>query len=180
MFSSICRKSGTALPLFAVLICFSTLLSAQTGGPASEGPLTERERAMLERIELLEKRLAVLEEKSTPVPSGAPQSSGPDPAATRASALPTGTGKADDEAVLDKRVSVLGFVPGATLNFYFDGHYGYNYNRPVGRVNLLRANDVVSDNLTLNQVALILERAPDIAQERRFGGRLDLMFGQNT
>jgi len=57
---------------------------------------------------------------------------------------------------------ILG-LPGTKLNFYFDGYYGWNFNRPVGRVNLLRANDVLSNNFTLNQVGLIFERAPDVA-----------------
>ena len=32
----------------------------------------------------------------------------------------------------------------------------------------------------MNQLGLILERAPDVAAGRRYGGRVDLMFGQNT
>jgi hypothetical protein len=71
-------------------------------------------------------------------------------------------------------------LAGTTLNFYLDGYYGWNFNRPLGRVNLLRANDVLSDNFTLNQVGLVLERPPDVPTGRRYGGRVDLMFGQNT
>jgi hypothetical protein len=71
-------------------------------------------------------------------------------------------------------------LPGTTLNFYLDGYYGWNFNRPVGGVNLLRANDVLSNTFSLNQLGLILERAPDVAVGRRYGGRVDLMFGQNT
>jgi Putative beta-barrel porin-2, OmpL-like. bbp2 len=61
-----------------------------------------------------------------------------------------------------------------------DMYYGFNFNRPVGRVNLLRAYDVTSNNFSLNQASLLTESAPDPAAGRRFGGRFDLQFGQAT
>jgi hypothetical protein len=61
-----------------------------------------------------------------------------------------------------------------------DTYYGYNFNRPVGRVNLLRAYDVTSNNFALNQASVVLESAPDIQAGRRFGARLDLQYGQAT
>jgi hypothetical protein len=61
-----------------------------------------------------------------------------------------------------------------------DGFYGYNVNKPVGRVNLLRAYDVTSNSFSINQAGLIIERAPNPQAGRRFGMRLDLMFGQAT
>jgi putative OmpL-like beta-barrel porin-2 len=70
--------------------------------------------------------------------------------------------------------------PELTLNFNLDGYYGYNFNRPLDRVNLLRANDVSSNSFTLGQADVVVERAPDPNNGRRFGVRLDLMFGQNT
>jgi Putative beta-barrel porin-2, OmpL-like. bbp2 len=69
---------------------------------------------------------------------------------------------------------------GTTLNLYLDGYYGWNFNRPVGRVNLLRAYDVSSNSFSLNQVGVVIESAPDPANGRRFGGRLDLQWGQAT
>jgi hypothetical protein len=47
-------------------------------------------------------------------------------------------------------------------------------------VNLLRAYDPTSNNFTVNQAAVVIERAPDPSQGRRFGVRFDLMFGQTT
>ena len=61
-----------------------------------------------------------------------------------------------------------------------DTYYGYNFNRPVGRVNLLRAYDVTSNNFALNQASVVLESAPDIQAGRRFGARVDLQYGQAT
>lgn len=75
-----------------------------------------------------------------------------------------------------------GFDPlhGTSVNFLFDGYYGYNFNRPIGRVNLLRAYDVSSNAFSLNQAAVVIENAPDPQNGKRFGARLDLQFGQAT
>jgi Putative beta-barrel porin-2, OmpL-like. bbp2 len=67
-----------------------------------------------------------------------------------------------------------------TTNLALDTYYAYNFNDPVGRVNLLRAYDVLSNELSLNQADVVLEHAPDLAAGRRWGGRLDLQFGQAT
>lgn len=76
--------------------------------------------------------------------------------------------------------SVLDFFHGTTLNFGFDGYYEYNFNQPIGRVNLLRAYDVSSNSFSLNQANIIIEHAPDPAAGKRFGGRIDLQYGQAT
>src|SRR6266576_1358206 len=55
-----------------------------------------------------------------------------------------------------------------TINLGIDGYYAYNFNRPVGRVNLLRAYDVLSNNFSLNQASIIFERAPDLSQGTSF------------
>lgn len=74
----------------------------------------------------------------------------------------------------------LDFLHGTTLNLGLDTYYEYNFNNPVGRVNLLRAYDVLSNEFSLNQASMVLEHAPDVADGRRWGGRLDLQFGQAT
>ncbi len=74
----------------------------------------------------------------------------------------------------------LDFLRDTTINIGLDGYYEYNFNAPIGRVNLLRAYDVLSNSFSLNQADVIFERAPDVADGRRFGGRLDLQFGQAT
>ena len=77
--------------------------------------------------------------------------------------------------------SALASLPGsATLNLTFDGYYGFNFNRPVGRVNLIRAYDVYSNSFSINQATVILERAPDVSAGRRWGARVDLQYGQAT
>lgn len=135
----------------------------------------DRERILLERIEQLERRLAEVEShiitntnnetirKTTEQPS---QQSEPDSAK-----------KVNTEVSADDR-NVLDFFKDTTINLTLDGYYGYNFNRPIGRINLLRAYDVTSNSFSLNQAALVIERAPNVEAGRRFGARLDLMYGQ--
>ena len=76
--------------------------------------------------------------------------------------------------------SILNYLKGTTINVAVDGYYEWNFNQPVGRVNLLRAYDVSSNAFSLNQAAIIFERAPDVDAGRRYGARVDLQFGQAT
>jgi Putative beta-barrel porin-2, OmpL-like. bbp2 len=72
------------------------------------------------------------------------------------------------------------FLHGTTVNFDVDTYYAYNFNNPIGRVNLLRAYDVSSNAFSLNQAGIVLENAADLSNGKRFGARLDLQFGQAT
>jgi len=74
----------------------------------------------------------------------------------------------------------LDFLHDTTINVGLDGYYEYNFNAPVGRVNLLRAYDVLSNNFSLNQASIIFEHAPNLDEGRRWGARVDLQFGQAT
>jgi len=74
----------------------------------------------------------------------------------------------------------LDFLRDTTINIGLDGYYEYNFNNPIGRVNLLRAYDVLSSSFSLNQASVIFDRPPNVADGRRLGGRLDLQFGQAT
>jgi hypothetical protein len=76
--------------------------------------------------------------------------------------------------------STLDFFNGTTINMVLDGYYGYNFNNPIGRVNLLRAYDVSSNAFSINQADLIMEHAVDPANGKRFGARIDLQYGQAT
>jgi hypothetical protein len=67
-----------------------------------------------------------------------------------------------------------------SVNFLFDGYYGFNFNNPIGRVNLLRDYDVSSNAFSLSQADVVFENAADPAKGKRFGLRLDLQFGQAT
>lgn len=86
------------------------------------------------------------------------------------SAIAVGVSAADRKA--------LDFFNGTTINVGLDMYYSYNFNHPVGRANLLRAYDVLSNEFSLNQASVIFDHPPDVAAGRRWGGRLDLQFGQ--
>lgn len=85
----------------------------------------------------------------------------------------------EEQAIAGDR-GILDYLHGATLNFALDEYYGFNFIRPVGRVNVLRAYDVLSNNISLNQADLVFERASDAGAGRPFGVRIDLQFGQAT
>ncbi|HZR22478.1 MAG TPA: outer membrane beta-barrel protein [Vicinamibacterales bacterium] len=86
---------------------------------------------------------------------------------------------AQHEVTEDEKI-YLDYLHDLKFGAALDTYYAYNFNQPIGRVNLLRAYDVTSNNFSLNQANLIVESAPDVAAGRRFGGRLDFQFGQAT
>ena len=67
-----------------------------------------------------------------------------------------------------------------TLNATLEGFYEYNWNRPPDRVNTLRIYDTRANTFGIQQAALVVESAPDRKENRPFGLRLDLQFGQAT
>jgi len=131
----------------------------------------ETSATLQKRVTELESEVQELKKVVRQLRSGAqPEASAPAPAASL---------QQDKSAAADDR-SKLDFFPGTTVNLNLDGYYGYNFNRPIGRVNLLRAYDVTSNSFSLNQANLVLEHAPDVTAGNRFGARLDLQFGQAT
>lgn len=91
-----------------------------------------------------------------------------------------GIATSQDKSSASEDRAALDFLHDTTINLTLDAYYGYNFNRPIGRVNLLRAYDVLSHAISLNQASVIFEHAPDVAAGRRFGARVDLQFGQAT
>jgi Putative beta-barrel porin-2, OmpL-like. bbp2 len=102
----------------------------------------------------------------------------PDPPTPQAAPQPAPQAVASTVSPEDRKI--LDYLHGTTINVGLDMYYEYNFNNPVGRVNLLRAYDVLSNEFSLSQASVVMERAPDVAGGRRWGGRLDLQFGQAT
>jgi Putative beta-barrel porin-2, OmpL-like. bbp2 len=154
----------SAVPLFAQ--------SASTNQPTNN---QDELRELKNLVQQLQTRVAQLE--SQQATQAAPQ-----PATSAlVSEKPAQPGQDVNTQLLSSEDrGILDFMRGTTLNLSLDGYYGYNFNRPVGRVNLLRAYDVTSNSFSINQASVILERAPDPSQGRRFGARLDLQYGQAT
>jgi hypothetical protein len=154
-------------------------INALSGDPiavekAKPEGLSERERLLLERVDQLERRLAEVESRL---------SGNAEPAKPTASdvnlpevSVPVAAAPQTDPA--DREV--LDFLRDTTFNLTLDGYYGYNFNRPVGGINLLRAYDVQSNSFSLNQAALVIESAPNLEKGKRYGLRLDLQYGQAT
>lgn len=132
-----------------LMLCLSVAAAAE--------PATPREQLLLDRIEALEKRLAALEARV-----GAPA---PPPAQTQVAAPP---------AVETPKPEPPEFTTSVSLDVYF----ARNLNRPWTLTNQLRAFDVSASGFSVNQAGVVFERTVDPANGRRFGGRLDLMFGQ--
>lgn len=107
------------------------------------------------------------------IPTAGTEEVGPSPAGAQTPVTPQSVISGDDRKTLD-------FLRDTTINLELDTYYEYNFNNPVGRVNLLRAYDVLSNEFSLNQASVVLEHAPDLAVGRRWGARLDLQFGQAT
>lgn len=129
-------------------------------------------RQLRQTLERLESRVNQLEAEKDSTNASTP--TGVLAPAQATTATPVAQGLSADER------DVLDFWRGTTVNLTVDGYYGYNFNRPVGGTNLLRAYDVTSNSFNLNQATLVLERAPDAAAGRRFGAHLDLQYGQAT
>ena len=159
--------------LTGCLVFAALLQSASAAQQASPGPQTaeqrrEEIRVLRAELESLSSRLSSLE--ATESAASAPSAS----VSTSATAQTTPT----DLPVQDE--AVLSFLRGTTLNFGVDGYYGYNFNHPAGRVNLLRAYDVSSNSFNLNQATVMVEHLPAARHGERLGARVDLQFGQAT
>lgn len=124
-------------------------------------------RALVERLQA---RVDTLEKSSAQTAFTAPAAVPP----------PAPAPAPQPSAVAAAETASANAIPGATINFLMDGYYGYNFNSPIGRDNLLRAYDVSSNSFSLNQADLVVDAPPDPEQGRAWGARVDLQFGQAT
>ena len=159
-------RANVFLTLTATLLASAPLLQAQSPAASEQEVQQLRELVMRlqNRIDELEKKR---ESNPQPDPPGNPAQ------AAKPSAAPDTSLSKEDHAILD-------FFKGTTISGALDGYYGYNFNSPIGRVNLLRAYDVSSNSFSLNQANLIIEHAPNLEAGSRFGVRLDFQYGQAT
>lgn len=174
------------------LIC-SLLLGSGVPSRAQSTDQSQQIEQLQQTVELLENRVAALEREVN-----ARQSAGAPPPAESAAeaaanlstaeralqprAAPAGAAApAVTQAAAHPAAPPRAFLPdGATLNFYLDGYYEYNFNHPIGQVNELRAYDVTSNSFSINQADLMFDLEPQNQAAHRIGGRMDLMFGQAT
>jgi uncharacterized small protein (DUF1192 family) len=163
----------------------------QSASPAQNAFAVESPQEMQTRISKLEAEVAELKAIVNRMQPGAsaPEASTADTAPSTPVTAAAPTTAAIQQTPKQETVQnplqpgdskVLDFFRETTINVSLDGYYAYNFNNPIGRVNLLRAYDVLSNEFSLNQASLVIDRSPDAAAGRRWGGRLDLQFGQAT
>ncbi len=180
-----CRRAKSVRIVMAIMFACSLPAPAQcqTGSSSTNAPgkaVTTEE--LQERVgelegEVIELKRMVKElqtnSQSASSPQDPPNAQLPLSAQPQSAAAEQSTLSPQDRAGLD-------FLRDTSINIGLDGYYAYNFNAPIGRVNLLRAYDVLSNSFSLNQASVIFEHPPDVADGRRLGGRLDLQFGQAT
>lgn len=177
------KSSITWLPSLMVF-GFAATLAAQTpvATPTESSVDHDAEmRQLRQELKSISDRLEQLEQEShakvtTGDLSSTTAGTGPSTVTSVASKSPEAA--AAVPMLTPEDASTLSFFKRTTINFGIDGYYGYNLNAPIGRVNLLRAYDVTSNSLNLNQVNVVVEHLP--GTESRLGGRIDLQFGQAT
>ena len=177
------RSAEGVLVLLMIAFPFSLTVRAQsqTGTASTDVPgRAQSSEGLQQRVGELEGEVAELKRIVKELQSNSQSAGGPqDPPSTRltAGAQPV---SAEQATLTPQDRKSLDFLRDTTINIGVDGYYAYNFNAPVGRVNLLRAYDVLSNSFSLNQASVIFDHPPDLAAGRRFGGRLDLQFGQAT
>ncbi len=184
-------RPAALLLVLASLSLFQSVCRAQdapTVSTNSAGPARSVEQEVLDlqavvaklqaRVDELERRTqitpAAAASIATVTPVNAGQSSAP-PATTDSAVA---TGQIAPAAVQQPTTNVV--HPGTTINYFLDAYYAFNFNQPIGRVNLLRAYDVSSNAFSINQAGLVFENAVDPEHGKNFGLRLDLQYGQAT
>jgi Putative beta-barrel porin-2, OmpL-like. bbp2 len=173
------RMSGPAkwAGAFAVCVCatFCRAQSAPAGASPSMNPTPEAtQQQRIEKLEEEVRELKVMVRELQHSPAAEP------PEAASKAPVESEVRVAQQNLVQPEDRKALDFMRDTTINLALDTYYAYNFNHPVGRVNLLRAYDVLSNEISLNQASVILEHAPDLNAGRRWGARLDLQFGQAT
>lgn len=179
-----------------LIACFAVGLYAQDQ-KVQQDPLSPQERDLQIRqlhqeLDDIAGRLKVLEGQPSkpsnprgPIASEGDSTGNPAPPATQGDATASSVAPAPASSIPDGSAAIsdaatLSFFRGTTINFGFDGYYAYNFNKPVGSQNQLRAYDLSSNSFSINQAGLVVEHLPVAEPGKRFGGRIDLQYGQAT
>ena len=176
---------GTYKALLAAFALLPAALSAQTNQftPSSSSDLQQQIDRLTGLVQQLESRIDQLEGRPG-VHTSVASYDGPENAAILQSAAnqlkSTEAPPRAEQLVTAEDRSTLDFLRDTTLNVTVDGYYEYNFNQPIGRVNLLRAYDVSSNSFSLNQAGIVIENAAVPSAGKRFGARVDLQYGQAT
>ena len=181
---SLDRRVLTKCAVIVTACACSPFARGQSASPVQTPLTVESPQEMQARISKLEVEVSELKaivNRMQPVPSANAAATPVTAAVQPAAVIQPAEKQETARTVLQPDDSkMLGFFRDTTINVSLDGYYAYNFNDPVGRVNLLRAYDVLSNEFSLNQANIVIDHPPDAAAGRRWGGRLDLQFGQAT
>jgi hypothetical protein len=173
MFSGPCSSSKRfGCALFLSLTVWWGLPAVGVAYDGPEDAIQNKIDKLQSQLDELRQELAAIRNQKTVAPAAVVAAAAPAPAVASPPPAPEQSPSASH--------SGSGLLGGTTVNFLFDGYYAYNFDNPIGRVNLLRAYDVSSNAFSLNQADVVLENAADPAHGKRFGLRLDLQYGQAT
>ena len=167
-----------AICLLILSLTSGPLSGQQMDNLVSQVANKQSDAAIEARVDALEREVTEL--KALVQQLQANQSTPPSMSTKPSESTPDDSAKSQSADLSAQDRSTLDFLRDTSINLYLDTYYEYNFNQPVGRVNLLRAYDVLSNEFSLNQAAVIFEHPPDVNAGRRWGGRLDLQFGQAT
>ncbi len=151
--------------------------TAQQQSPLMGNPETVELRR---RVKELEERLNKLEAEQPPrnAPVSFVKTALPGDATALPVTNPAPPAQEDDKSRSQDK-GVLNFFREVEVSGFIDGYYSYNFNKPAGRVNVLRNFDTRSNQFALNLAEIVIEKKPDPLNSR-LGFRLDLDYGPAT
>jgi len=163
--------------MLAIILSSHRPTTAQQQSPLTVNPETVELRR---RVKELEERLNKLEAAQPPrnAPVSFVKAALPGEPIPRPATNPAPPAQDDDKAK-SKDQGVLNFFREVEVSGFIDGYYGYNFNKPAGRINVLRNFDTRSNQFALNLAEVVIEKKPDPLNSR-VGFRLDLDYGPAT
>src|SRR5579883_591081 len=162
------KKNSSGIPLLLVLTAALLVAplcrgQASTDASPSADDLSKRVADLEKQLTALQAQLATMKQSASAPTAAAPAAN---TAVESTPAQPSAPAKTTIASLLGP-TSISGFV---------DGYYNYNTNQPADRLNGYRVFDTNSNNLSLNVVELIGDKAPDAAASRT-GYHVALGFG---
>jgi len=148
--------------LSAALAASSLILPPLSRGQTSDDP-AEMTRRIAELTKIVQKLQARVEDLEGKLQASSKNETKAEAPAVEAASQSTPTQSAGVSPPPTPAQTSTDPLRGTTVNFLLDGYYGYNFNDPIGRVNLLRAYDVSSNAFSINQADVVLENSADPA-----------------
>ena len=163
-----------------LIFVFASALVWGQAPAAPPDPDVARELAEMRAvIQQLQQRVGELEARLGPAAASGPARPAVVQAEAAQAAVPFQDQSSQDQSA-SSAPATSNLLHGTSVSGLVDMYYDYNFNDPIGRVNRLRAYDVLSNAFSLNQADVIFENAADPGNGKRWGARLDLQFGQAT